>query len=49
MEDILSAVREGDRIFPTLNTSQAYLRFPLNEESMEVTAFVTPFGLFEFT
>ena len=48
-EEILAGVRNGDWIFSTLDASQAYLSVPLDEESMEITAFVTPFGLFEFT
>ena len=49
VEEILAEVRDGDRVFSTLDASQAYLSVPLDEESMEITAFVTPFGLFEFT
>ena len=45
--DILSAIRDGDRIF--LDASQASLSIALNEESMDIMAIIRPHGLYEFT
>lgn len=49
MEEILSAIRDKARIFSMLDASQVYLDMTLDEESMEITAFSTQFGVFEFS
>jgi hypothetical protein len=36
-------------IFPVLDLNSAYYQIPLSAKSRKVTAFCTPFGLFEFT
>jgi hypothetical protein len=38
----------GATIFSVLDLNSAYYQIPLCEESPRVTAFCTPFGLFEF-
>ena len=48
IEDIVCKLGDGDRVFSTLDASQAYLSVPLAETSREYTAFLTPMGLFKF-
>ena len=43
----MSTIRDGDRIFSTLDTSQPFLSMLLDEVSIEVTTFLTPWGLFK--
>ena len=38
----------GKKVFSTLDASSAYWNIPLHPESCELTAFSTPWGLFEF-
>lgn len=47
IQDLLYAF-QGKTIFTTLDMIRAYHQIPVNEEDIEKTAVITPFGLFEF-
>ena len=38
----------GAKYFSILDLSNAYFQIPLSEKSMPITAFVVPYGLYEF-
>jgi hypothetical protein len=40
---------QGAKVFSVLDLNSAYYQIPLSAKSRKVTAFCTPFGLFEFT
>jgi hypothetical protein len=40
---------QGAKVFSILHLNFAYYQIPLSAKSRKVTAFCTPFGLFEFT
>lgn len=47
IQDLLYAF-QGKSVFTTLDLVRAYHQIPVNEEDIEKTAVITPFGLFEF-
>ena len=47
-EDCLDAV-SGSVLFSTLDITSAYNQIPVNEEDIHKTAFVTKYGLYEYT
>ena len=47
IQDLLYAF-QGKNVFTTLDLIRAYHQIPVNEEDIEKTAVITPFGLFEF-
>jgi hypothetical protein len=40
---------QGAKVFSIMDLNSAYYQIPLSAKSRKVTAFCTPFGLFEFT
>merc|ERR1711973_481748 len=48
LEGLLQEVPTDVRIFSTLDASQAYLSVPVHPDSRKFTAFITPWGLFQF-
>ena len=48
LESLLQEIPTDAQIFSTLDASQAYLSVPVHPDSRKFTAFVTPFGLFQF-
>merc|ERR1711973_16067 len=48
LEGLLQEVPTDAHIFSTLDASQAYLSVPVHPESRKFTAFITPYGLFQF-
>ena len=48
VEEILEEVGPA-KIISTLDLAQGYWQVPMAAESQEVTAFITPYGLYEFT
>merc|ERR1711973_683380 len=48
LEGLLQEVPTDACIFSTLDASQAYLSVPVHPESRKFTAFITPYGLFQF-
>ena len=49
VEDIMKNLRDKEKVFSTLDASQAYLSVPLAKDSREYTAFCTLLGLFDNT
>merc|ERR1711973_187282 len=48
LEGLLKPLPTDACIFSTLDASQAYLSVPVHPDSRKFTAFVTPFGLYQF-
>ena len=47
IEEMIHGLR-GSRMFSRLDLSEAYLQFPLHEESRDLTTFITDTGLYRF-
>ena len=47
MEDIFELIRSAE-VISTLNLAKGYWQIPMSTTSREITAFTTPFGLYEF-
>ncbi len=47
VEEIFDSVRAA-HVMPTLDLAKGYWQIPMSSSSREKTAFVTPFGLYEF-
>ena len=48
IEDLMQAFG-GSKLFSTLDMASGYWQIPVDEKDIEKTAFITPFGLYEFT
>lgn len=47
VEEVLEKIGSG-RVFSKFDLNQGFYQYPLEENSKQLTAFITPFGVFEF-